>query len=143
MLEAAQHFKPLKQFFSESKRILKNDGLLVLAIPVMTEKSLIPISKMGLLSMTWSSEHYSTNFVLSLLEQEGFTIINQESIGSMVYEPLADYYVENRNVLKKKILKSYPSYVEKILYRSLIKMKKVSKNKIIDYLLIVCEPKNE
>ena len=65
--ESAQHFKPLKDFISESNRILKDDGILALAIPVMTGESSVPLAKLGLLSMTWSSEHYSKNQVLDAL----------------------------------------------------------------------------
>ena len=38
-----------------------------------------------------------------------------------------------------KILEKYPSYVEKILYKSIQKMKHVSEKKIIDYVLISCQ----
>ncbi len=37
-LESAQHFYPLKRFLSEAKRMLKNDGNLVMAIPVVNNK---------------------------------------------------------------------------------------------------------
>jgi ubiquinone/menaquinone biosynthesis C-methylase UbiE len=33
-LDSVQHFKPLKNFLSESKRILKENGILALAIPI-------------------------------------------------------------------------------------------------------------
>ena len=36
------------------------------------------------------------------------------------------------------ILKQYPSYVENILFKSLLKMKRASHEKLIDYLLIKC-----
>ena len=36
-LESAQHFKPLEDFLLESKRILKNNGILVLAIPIINK----------------------------------------------------------------------------------------------------------
>ena len=36
-LESAQHFKPLKNFISESFRILRKNGILAMAIPVMAE----------------------------------------------------------------------------------------------------------
>ena len=94
---------------------------------------------MGILSITWPSEHYSINFVKSLLEKEGFHINDFQKIGSNVYEPLANYYLKNRESLKNKILEKYPSYVEKILYKSIQKMKHVSQKKIIDYVLISCQ----
>src|SRR3972149_5190387 len=83
-LESAQHFKPLRNFISESYRILKKNG-------------------------------------------------------SNVYEPLARYYIENRESIKPRISSQYPSYVEKILFKSLNKMKEVSQKKIIDYILITCQ----
>jgi hypothetical protein len=59
-------------------------------------------------------------------------------IGSHVFEPLTDYYAKNRTKLQGVILKQYPSYVENILFKSLLKMKKASQEKLIDYLLIKC-----
>jgi hypothetical protein len=55
-----------------------------------------------------------------------------------VYGPLTDYYIKNRDVLRRKILKEYPSYLENILYKSLLKMKDASQKGIIDYALIKC-----
>ena len=142
-LESAQHFKPLKNFISESYRILKTNGKLVMAIPIMTENHTANIMKLGSLSFTWSSEHYSQEFVESQIKQEGFSNINLEKIGSNVYEPLANFYIDNRNSIKNKILQSYPAYVEKILFRSLNKMKEISEKKIIDYILISCTKKDD
>jgi len=138
-LESAQHFKPLKNFISESYRILKKNGILALAVPVMAENHSAPMIKLGSLSLTWSSEHYSTEFVCSNLKQERFKNIDLQKIGSNVYEPLAKYYIENRKSIKNKILKYYPAYVEKILFKSLNKMKQVSEKKIIDYILVSCQ----
>jgi len=137
-LESAQHFKPLSNFISESKRVLKQNGILVLAFPVILEKQLIPSIKLGVLSLSWLSEHYSLDYVKSLLEKEGFVIIDIKNIGSNVYPPLADYYIQNRESIKNKILKKYPAYLEKILFKSLVKMKKISQKKIIDYTIIKC-----
>lgn len=136
-LESAQHFKPLGEFLLESFRILKKGGLLAMAIPVVQKPS--SIIKLGILAMTWSSEHYTIDFVKSVIAQQGFDVVSMKRIGSSVYEPLTDYYAKNRKSLKPKILEQYPSYVEKILFNSLHKMKKVSEDKIIDYLLIVCK----
>lgn len=136
-LESAQHFKPLGEFLLESFRILKKGGLLTMAIPVVQKPS--SIIKLGILAMTWSSEHYTIDFVKSVIAQQGFDVVSMKRIGSSVYEPLTDYYAKNRKSLKPKILEQYPSYVEKILFNSLHKMKKVSEDKIIDYLLIVCK----
>ena len=133
-LESAQHFKPFHNFISESYRVLKNDGILTFAIPVTTKNSNM---KLGILSLTWSSEHYSENFVISKT-CEKFKITKKIKIGSDVFEPLTDYYVKNRQTLRKNILTTYPSYVENILFKSLLKMKKVSHEKLIDYLLVKC-----
>ncbi len=135
-LESAQHFKPLSDFIFESKRILTKNGLLVFAIPITIINP--SIGKLGLLKFTWSSEHYSIDYLKNLLSSSGFTICDEKLIGTNVYDPLADYYVNNRTRLKKLILKHYPRYVETILYKSLQKMKKASKEKIIDYALIKC-----
>ena len=140
-LEAAQHFKPLKNFISESFRILRKNGIFALAIPVMAENHTPSMMKLGTLSFTWSSEHYSKEFVESTLKQEGFTNIDLQKIGSNVYAPLANFYIENRDSIKNKILQYYPAYVEKILFKSLNKMKEVSEKKIIDYILISCTKK--
>ncbi|HXV67222.1 MAG TPA: methyltransferase domain-containing protein [Nitrosopumilaceae archaeon] len=138
-LESAQHFKPLQNFISESYRILKKNGILAMAIPVMLEKHISPIMKLGLLSMTWSSEHYSIDFVKSLIKQEGFYDIDIQKIGPNVYEQLARFYFENRDSIKSKISTKYPPYVENILFKSINKMNEVSQNKIIDYVLISCQ----
>ncbi|WP_246271180.1 class I SAM-dependent methyltransferase [Nitrosopumilus cobalaminigenes] len=135
-LESAQHFKPLSDFISESKRVLKKSGLLVMAVPVTTENS--SIGKLGLLKFTWSSEHYTIDFLKSLITSSGFSISEEKLIGSNVYDPLTDYYLANREELKTSILKNYSPYVEKILFKSLQKMKKASEGKIIDYILLKC-----
>ncbi|EIJ65976.1 methyltransferase domain protein [Candidatus Nitrosopumilus salaria BD31] len=110
-LESAQHFKPLSDFLSESKRILTKSGLLVMAIPVTTGNS--SLDKFGLLKFTWSSEHYSIDYVKNMISAFGFIISDEKLIGSNVYEPLADYYFANRTFLKRSILKNYSSCVEK------------------------------
>ncbi len=133
-LESAQHFKPFSNFISESYRVLKNDGILTFAIPVIKKKSKI---KLGILALTWSSEHYSDDFIISKTNKK-FKIIKKIEIGSDVFEPLANYYIKNRTKLRKNILTRYPSYVENVLFKSLLKMKKASQEKIIDYLLVKC-----
>ena len=135
-LESAQHFKPLSDFISESKRILTKSGLLVMAIPIIIGNS--SIGKLGLLKFTWSSEHYGLDTVKEFVESGGFTISEEKLIGESVYEPMANYYIENRTRLKKSILEKYPSYIEKILYKSILKMKKASEQKIIDYVILKC-----
>lgn len=137
-LESLQHVKYLENFFAESHRILKKHGILAIAIPVVTKK-ITPIVDLGILSMTWSSEHYTTDHIKLLLIDNGFKILETQNIGSMVYKPLSNYYTRNRADVKNKILSKYPSYVEKILFKSLQKMKQLSENSIIDYFLIKCE----
>jgi len=135
-LESSQHFKPLKDFISESKRILQSNGILTLALPVTLPSA--SFMKLGILKFTWSSEHYSLEHVKELVIAGGFTIQDEKLIGKNVYVPLANYYIENRDKLKKSILEKYPSYVEKILYTSILKMKKSSQQKIIDYVILKC-----
>ena len=140
-LESAQHFKPLLDFIVESKRVLVKSGFLVIAIPITVSDS--SLGKLGLLKFTWSSEHYSLDYLKNLLTSNGFKIIDEMLIGSNVYDPLADYYVENRKTLSNIILEHYPGYMEKILYKSLLKMKKASQEKIIDYVLLKCVLENK
>jgi ubiquinone/menaquinone biosynthesis C-methylase UbiE len=135
-LESAQHFKPISEFISESKRVLSDSGLLVLAIPVTVQTS--SISKLGILKFTWSSEHYSLKQIRHVITLGGFIISEEKLIGSSVYDPLADYYLQKRNQLKELILQQYPQYVETLLFKSIQKMKTASKEKIIDYVLLKC-----
>lgn len=135
-LESAQHFKPLRDFILESKRILMKNGLLVIAMPVTGVDS--SLRKLGLLNFTWSSEHYTLDYLKNLIVLAGFNICDEKLIGSSVYEPLANYYQQNRSILKKSILKNYPKYVENILFKSIQKMKKSSEEKVIDYVLLKC-----
>ena len=137
-LESAQHFKPLTSFIRESRRVLNKDGILIMAIPVTTEESITSFMRLGILSFTWSSEHYGLNNVKSEIVRSGFHISELQKIGKNVYGPLTDYYIQNRDVLRRKILKEYPSYLENILYKSLLKMKDASQKGIIDYALIKC-----
>jgi SAM-dependent methyltransferase len=140
-LESAQHFKPLDDFIVESKRVLIPSGFLVMAVPIIVSDA--SLGKLGLLKFTWSSEHYSLDYLKNLIVSNGFKIIDEKLIGSNVYDPLADYYVENRKTLSNNILEHYPRYMEKILYKSLLKMKKASQEKIIDYVLLKCVLENK
>jgi SAM-dependent methyltransferase len=137
-LESAQHFRPLGRFLSESRRVLAPNGLLVLAIPVISRK-FHPITlpfRLGLLSFTWSSEHYLFDYVQSTILGSGFKITGIDRIGHKVYEPLANYYMSHRNEIRKKILTQYSSFLEAILYYSLLKMKALSETEVIDYVII-------
>jgi ubiquinone/menaquinone biosynthesis C-methylase UbiE len=146
-LESAQHFKPLIQFIRESRRVLKYDGLLVIAIPVITTvltASLMQFIKLGILSLTWASEHYKLTNIKSIIANEGFTIKDILFIGSHVYAPLTNYYIQNRKIFKDIIMKERQSYfqnilynrAENIVYKSALKMKDLSEKGIIDYVLI-------
>ena len=134
-LESAQHFKPFEHFIFESNRIMKKNGILTFAIPVTTKN--VNLKKLGILTFTWSSEHYSEDFILDVASKK-FHIVKKIQIGSHVFEPLADYYIKNRKKLRQLISLSYPSYVENILFKSILKMKSMSCEKLIDYLLIKC-----
>lgn len=136
-LESSQHFKPFENFISESKRILKKSGLLVLALPVVLSET--SIRNLGILKFTWSSEHYNLNVVKDLISSCGFTITDEKLIGKHVYDPLANYYVSNRAKLQHSIREKYPDFVEKILNKSILKMKKASEDKIIDYVILKCK----
>ena len=136
-LESSQHFKPLEDFISESMRILKNSGIFTIALPVTLPDT--STRDLGILKFTWSSEHYNTALIKKLVLEKGFTITEERLIGSQVYDPLADYYIQNREFLKNSIKQKYPSFVEKILLKSLLKMKKASEEKIIDYLILKCK----
>ena len=134
-LESAQHFKPFEHFIHESNRVLKKDGILTFTIPVARKN--LNLINLGILAFTWASEHYSKDFVIKTVSKK-FDIVEKMEIGQNVFEPLTDYYVKNRENLQKMILKQYPSYVENILFKSLLKMKRASREKLIDYLLIKC-----
>ena len=136
-LESAQHFKPIGDFFSESNRVLKDDGILALAIPTAIEGA--NLKNLGILKFTWSSEHYSENQIHNELSKNNFEIIDSKNIGENVYPPLADYYLENRNELREKILTRYSKYVEKILFESMKKMKTSFEKGLIDYQMLKCK----
>ena len=136
-LESAQHFKPIGDFISESKRVLKDDGILTLAIPTATDNS--SLSNLGILKFTWSSEHYSQKQIIDEISQNGFDIIESNNVGKNVYSPLAEYYINNRDDLRKKILTRYSKYVEKILFESMKKMQSSSEKGLIDYLMLKCK----
>ena len=136
-LESAQHFKPVGDFFSESYRVLKDDGILALAIPTATDDS--SLSNLGILKFTWSSEHYSQKNILDEISKNGFEVIESSDIGKNVYPPLAQYYINNRDELRKKILSRYSKYVEKILFESMKKMQSASENGLIGYSMLKCK----
>lgn len=132
-LESAQHFTPLEKFFAEAKRTLTDDGRLILAIPVTGDSATL---KLGILNITWLSKKYTKNHVLNVIKNSGFSLKKEESIGSMVYEPFAEYYIQNRQELKEKLISTYSSSVENLTFKSMKKMKELSERKTIDYLLL-------
>lgn len=134
-LESAQHFVPLEKFFEESKRTLADDGKLILAIPV-TDSSPAVTLKLGILNITWLSKKYTKNHVLDVIKNAGFSLKTEESIGNLVYEPFADYYVQNREKLRQKLVAAYSASLEGMIFKSMKKMKALSKQKVIDYLLL-------
>ena len=136
-LESAQHFKPIGDFFSESNRVLKNDGILALAIPTATENS--NLSNLGILKFTWSSEHYSQKNITNEISKNGFEIVESSDIGKNIYSPLAEYYFHNRDELQKKILSRYSKYIEKILFESMKKMQSASEKGLIGYSMLKCK----
>jgi cyclopropane fatty-acyl-phospholipid synthase-like methyltransferase len=86
--ESAQHFKPLIQFIQESNRVLERSGLVVLAMPVITNASnllSLPLFiKLGILSVTWASEHYKLEYVKSMIKTHGFEIKDIQYIGVII-----------------------------------------------------------
>ena len=134
-LESAQHFIPLEKFFAESRRLLRESGSLIMAIPVTNHSFL----RLGLLGITWLSKKYSKSYVYDVIKQAGFEIKKQESIGHLVYEPFANYYIQNRQELKEKLIQIYSTNVENLVFKSMKKMGQLSKNKIIDYILLSME----
>ena len=136
-LESAQHFKPFSKFILESKRVLSSSGILTMAIPVVMDSA--SLSKLGILKFTWSSEHYGIENIRNTINDSGLKISEEITIGSSVYEPLAQYYLENHDMMKKLILKQYSSFVESVLSKSIQKMAQASKEKIIEYVLLKCK----
>jgi len=155
-LESAQHFKSFLEFIRESHRVLKKTGLIVLAIPVRTSpkpggvsrikilNSLRNLRVLGILSITWASEHYELARINSIISQEHFVISDMRRIGKSVYIPLTDFYIQDRNDFRRNILGNHSSFLkkfalditERIVYRSALKMKKLSLSGDIDYVLI-------
>ena len=155
-LESAQHFKSFLEFIRESHRVLKNTGLIVVAIPVITIprpnrmsrikvlSSLRNLRVLGILSLTWASQHYEFEQIKSVFSQEHFVVKDVLRIGKSVYIPLTDFYIKDRNEFRKNVLDKDRSFLkkialditERIVYRSALKMKQLSLSGDIDYVLI-------
>ena len=139
-LESAQHFRPLGSFASECRRLLSEDGVLAVAIPVVT-RSRMTLARLGILNFTWASEHYLLPYVRMTLHDCGFEISDERLVGDSVYGPLADYYRSNRRDIRKAVRDmGYPSYLEQVMAISMRKMGKASSAGIIQYALLKCRP---
>lgn len=135
-LESAQHFRPLGAFLSEARRVLAEGGLLAMAVPVTAGAP----RGLGILRLTWSSEHYSLGHVRQSVREAGFEVEGEELVGGSVYAPLADYYMANRGDLRGRVLARYPRLVESVLARSLRRMRQASESGTIEYVLLKCRP---
>ena len=74
-----------------------------------------------------------------------------DSLGNQVAKTAGNFEIyirklQNASVSKdqhalaiKKLKKEYPDFVEKILFKSILKMKKASEDKIIDYVVLKCK----
>ena len=62
----------------------------------------------------------------------------QIHFGRTKYEKVLDS-LNDRKFLKKSIKQKYPDFVEKILFKSILKMKKASEEQIIDYIILICK----
>ena len=141
-LESAQHFRPLSVFTSEAARVLKPGGILCMAIPVVGRQ--YHISQLGMLWLTWTSEHYSVSTIHEAIKASGLHIQYEEMVGPMVYLPMANYYMNNRSILQERITATYPRYVESILYRSILDMRRASTQDVIEYMIVKCvKPSHE
>ena len=141
-VESAHHFEPLEFFIRECKRVLVEKGWLIFTTPIksiMTE-GLTDLTKFGIVSLCMPSKSYQLENLESTITNGGFQIEDVLHIGSKVYEPLTNYYIQNRKMLRDRILKKYPSFVESLLYKSVLKTAEAYKKGILDYVLIKCRP---
>ena len=157
--ESAQHFQSIDKFLEVSRSILKPDGLIVLAIPVVDLKLLEKrdeyqnvnvvkkmklMKKLGILYFSWASHHYDLDTISRSIINHGYHVEEFQRIGHHVYEPLAEYYVRNRKNIRRRLIESLATYkqrmffefVEYMVYRSALKMKDLSRNGMLDYVLI-------
>lgn len=140
-LESAQHFRPLGSFASECRRLLSEDGILAVAIPVVA-RSRMTLARLGILNFTWASEHYLLSYVRKTLHDCGFEISDERLVGDSVYGPLADYYRLNRHGIRKAVRgMGYPPYLEPMMAISMRKMGRASSAGIIQYALLKCRPR--
>jgi len=141
-IESSHHFKPLELFIRECKRVLKEKGSLTVTTPIktfMTEGMTSP-TKFGIVSLTMPSKNYLLRNLESTITSGGFKIEEVLHIGSKVYEPLTNYYIQNRQRLRDSILKKYPFYIESLLYKSILKTADAYRKGLLDYVFIKCSP---
>jgi len=156
--ESAQHFQSIDNFLEASRSILKPGGLIVLAIPVIDLKpfkgrenqnisavtKLKIMKKLGILYFSWASKHYDVDTVYRTVISHGYKVEEFQHIGHQVYEPLSEYYIRNRKNIRNRLIQSFAArkqriffeFIEYLVYRSALKMNDLSKNGILDYVLI-------
>ena len=137
-LESAQHFRPIEKFLSNAFRIIKKGGILGLAVPgIMKERlSWSDVKELSLLNISWPSERHNLLALPSLLESIGFHHIETQFIGQNVYVPLADYYSAHREDIRNSVIPRYSAFVEYVIFKSILAMKRIAQNGIIDYALL-------
>ncbi len=137
-LECMQHFRSIREFLTNAFRIIKKGGMLGLAVPGIKENRLGWADKrdLGLLNITWPSERHNLLALPSLLESIGFHGIEMQFIGKNVYVPLADYYSSHREDIRALVIPRYSPFVEHVIFKSILAMKNIAENDIIDYALI-------
>lgn len=163
--ESAQHFQSINNFLTVSRSVLKPGGYIVIAIPVVDLKALecdgrkqnvrvvrkiTMIKKLGILYFSWASQHYDIDTISRSVANHGYQIEEFQQIGHQVYEPLAEYYVKQRENIKRRLRQSFATYKQRILfelvellvYRSALKMNDLSINGILDYVLIRAKKDN-
>jgi len=162
--ESAQHFQSIDNFLEVSRSILKPGGLIVLAIPIVdlkplekgenqklsVVKKLKLMKKLGILYFSWASQHYDIDTISRSIANQGYHTEEFQRIGHQVYEPLAEYYVRNRENIRRRLIQSFATYkqrmffefVEYMVYRSALKMKDLSMNGMLDYVLIRAKKDN-
>ena len=163
--ESAQHFQSINNFLTVSRSVLKPGGYIVIAIPVVDLKALEcdggkhnvrvvrkikMIKKLGILYFSWASQHYDIDTISRSVANHGYQIEEFQRIGHQVYEPLAEYYVKQRENIKRRLRQSFATYkqrmlfelVELLVYRSALKMNDLSINGILDYVLIRAKKDN-
>lgn len=139
-LESAQHFRPMAGFTAEAARVLGPEGILCLAVPVAGPR--YAKHRLGMLWLTWSSEHHTMSTVRESVSSAGLQLLSEERVGGLVYEPMAEYYLKNRVALRRRIRSGYPGYVESLLHRSILDMRRASERGVIDYVIVKCKKAN-